>query len=368
MEIEIRLRALLRKHGYDAHGIQETLAKHCHCHRHSIAKLMLNKATNPSLETLGALCDWLAARMPKEDLPRALFGAKPDKLWRLIIDAKRATVYLGEYHQISDDPKSTPMAVRWLSRRDVEVVGALTRAFSRKSDGHHPVLTMKYVPVRYSEHAGLPRRELTKDVEFSRAVFANMRSEARNDVSLIIGSQRVSHVTEHLVADLFGCEPFRAIRGARPGVPFHLVFRGKKGLSPFGSCFGGLRNPPGRTGRVEPGIYYLDAAEQWCHCPWESERVDSGVVITSYHSNVNSLELAIFGFSGRGTEAIGRSLIKDSQRFWGSEVESGNRRVGVYICRFDLIERQSPKQGEVVEAENLKVTPLTAKVLERYVR
>lgn len=368
MQIEIRLRALLRKYHLNVHGVQEELAKFCKCHRHSIGKLLRNDAQNPSLETLGKVSEWLGARIPSEQFPQALFGAKPAKLWSMITEAAKATVYLGEYHEIASDPDTSPGAVRWLSRRDVEVVGALTRAFSTpaRTGGHQPVMVMKYVPVRYAIHANLPKRELKKDIKYSEAVFRQMRREPNHEVSLVIGSQRVSHVTELLVSDVFHCPPFKPVKGPTPGAPFHLVFRGRDRIVP--SCFGGLKNPPGRKGRIVPGIYFLGARSQWDHCPWVSRETDGGIVITSYEPSSKSLELALFGFSGRGTEALGRALVDDSEPFWGHEVAANGRLVGVYVCRFNLAERIIPDQGEVTEAKDLEVIPLSRKVLKRFLK
>lgn len=373
MQLEIRLREILREHGLDKHGVQEEAARFCGTHRHSIRKILDNEASNPSLKLLGKLCDWLVMKLPPAaaaDLPARLLGARPAELWRMIASARQARIYIGEYHEISGDPDASPVVVRWLSRRDIEVVGALTRALSTASrtGGHQPVVAMRYVPVRYVPHAELPRRQLQEDIDSSAAIFRQMRREAAGDVSVIIGSQRVSHVTEHLVADLFGCEPFKPIApGSAPRVPVHLVFRGRERTVP--SCFGGLRNPPGRTGRIKPGIYYLDRKDRWVHCPWEYGRIDGGIVITSYQPSTRSLELAVFGFSGRGTEALGRALIKNCEPFWDKkEVDSNDRRVGVYICRFALTEHVLRDRGEVIEAADLHVIPLDPKVLKRYLR
>ncbi len=368
MQVEIRLEALLKKHNLYTRGVQEALAKHCGCHRHSIGKLMRNEAVNPSLKILGMISDWLAERIDSAQLPQELFGARPAKLWSMITEAEKATVYLGEYHEIASDPDTSPGAVRWLSRRDVEVVGALTRAFSTpaRTGGHQPIVVMKYVPVRYAIHAALPKRELNKDIKYSETVFSQMRRAPNHEVSLVIGSQRVSHITELLVSELFHCAPYRPVKGPKPGVPFHLVFRGRERAVP--SCFGGLTNPPGRRGKIVPGIYFLDKKSQWGHCPWVSKETDGGIVITSYHPGSTSLELAIFGFSGRGTEALGRELVRDCEPFWGHEVDAHGRLVGVYVCRFNLAERVIPDQGEVTEARDFEVIPLDKRILTRYLK
>ncbi len=371
MQIEIRFREILREHGLDKHGNLTEVAKFCKVHRHSVRKVVNNEATNPSMELLGKLCAWLVMKLPPEavkDLPQRLFGAKPAELWRLITEARRAAIYLGEYHDVSQDPETSPNAIRWLSRRDVEVVGALTRGLSAASQigEHQPVVVMRYVPVRYTVHAELPKQELQKDISFSTGVFKQMRREAEGDVSVIIGSQRVNHIIEHLVADLFGCEPFKKAQGDKPRVPFHLVYRGQERA--VLSCFGGLKNPPGRRGPIKPGIYYLDRKSNWVHCPWESSRVDAGIIITSYDLGTKSLELAVLGFSGQGTEALGRELVKDCSPFWGKEVKSKGRAIGVYVCRFELTEQIVPDRGEAIAAKDMTVVALDAKVLRQYLR
>ena len=103
MEIEIRLKQVLKEHKLDKHGVTKKIASDCGVHRHTIGKLYRNQLSHPSLEVLGKVCKWLMAHdVPGDELPQALFGARPSELWQAITAPGSVTIYLGEYQQVAE--------------------------------------------------------------------------------------------------------------------------------------------------------------------------------------------------------------------------------------------------------------------------
>jgi len=262
MLIEMRLKKILRDHGLDRRRITQDIAHGCNVHRHTIGKLYRNQLSNPSLKVLGDLCDWLQSNgVPAAELPHALFGLRPSKLWEAVAGPGKVTLYLGEYQQTVGEMQ--PML--WISRRDATVAGEIIQKLSRPAG---PDGTRRFPTVR----------------------------------------------TEY--------------------VPFHLCSREKDRAVP--SCFGGAENPPGCKGPFEPGILYLDARGSWVRCPWKPGEEDAGILILTRDPGTESLEMALFGFSGKGTEALGWHLAHGSDEFWPPYVDFKGRQVGVYVCRVNI--------------------------------
>ena len=82
----------------------------------------------------------------------------------------------------------------------------------------------------------------------------------------------------------------------------------------------------------------------------------------------NALVLAVFGFSGYGTEALGQWLIEHGDDFWDHEVAGTKFRVGVYICRLRVSETTTARGDREVEVKKAEVVPMDAKVLKRRLR
>jgi hypothetical protein len=46
--------------------------------------------------------------------------------------------------------------------------------------------------------------------------------------------------------------------------------------------------------------------------------------------------MAVFGFGGRGTEALGELLLRSPDRFWPPCCDKNGRQVGIYVCEFSF--------------------------------
>ena len=191
-----------------------------------------------------------------------------------------------------------------------------------------------------------------------------MRSKRLYSTAVLIGSQRVNHLAELLVADLFGCVPFHALK--RKGqVPFYTIYRDWD--RPVPSCFGGRETLPGSRKHVPPGIYYLDENDNWVDCSWKDNEQDAGIVITHYEPGTQALEMAIFGFSGRGTACLGAELIKNPDAFWPpyASTKDENRKIGVYLCKFQLDSRATNDQTTETLYTSCQVIPLAEDILAK---
>jgi hypothetical protein len=365
MKISINLRGVLVEYGLDSHGIILEIAKALDVNRHAIGKLYNGRATSISLDLLGRLCAWLAGReVPMDQLPGALFTAGRTALWDAIAQSQgEVTVYLGEY-QSRRDPVT---GFRWISRRDSSVTATVVQELSRGAQGRFPAppLKLEYVPFRYSpEDLNIDETLFAQDIERTRMMFAAMQAKSKPGTTIIIGSQRVNYLLEYFIAELFGCQPFSS-PSREAHVPFFSVYRRSDLHTP--SCFGGRHNPFRRKERAEPGLHYLKAPGTWTSCPWKLGEKDAGIVITMNDIQNKAITLAIFGFTGRATEAIAEQLLLKEKEFWPPCVRIKSREIGIYVC--DLSYAPSNEEYEsqgLVDVKDCKVNAMSEQTLKGF--
>ena len=90
------------------------------------------------------------------------------------------------------------------------------------------------------------------------------------------------------------------------------------------------------------------------------------MVITVYEPGTECLEMAMFGFSGRGTESLGRELLRGTDPFWPPYAACRGRQVGIYVCEFDMGLDPPGQMGGAAFAQDFKVTPISEAVLSEY--
>lgn len=368
MEIEILLKKILMKHGLDTHGVIQEIAAACGMHRHTIGKIYRNQVKNPSLEVLGRICRWLESK-GVQGLPGALYGARPPKLWEALAAPGGVRIYLGEYQSIDE----VSPARRWVSRRDLAVAGQIIEELCRM---HRPngggaasrvqplVVMTDFVPFHFtSRSANVEGTQFEEDIRRARVIYRRMCSPDAPESAVLIGSQRVDYLVEYLVADLFNCTPFHPPDDRRP-VPFRFVYRTYD--RHVRSCFGVPHRPTDGGPSRPPGTYYVDENDRWQSCPWLNDEGGAGILITVYHPGTRTMHMAVLGFTGRSTEAIGTKLERDPESFWPPTIAYQGRRIGVYICRTTIAQSATPDTPAYYEVD--EIIALNKQILGKYLR
>jgi hypothetical protein len=236
----------------------------------------------------------------------------------------------------------------------------------RELEAQRVRIGIEYVPLRFRQDAMEPEpTDLVEEIDTAKRMFSDMRPPHRHRSTILLGSQRVNHLVELFVADTFRCTPFHQLKRGRPKVPFYLVYREDDRAVP--SCFGGPQHPPSCAKPSGPGIYF-DSPDGWIACPWIENEQDAGVIIVVRDLGTEALEMAVFGFSGQGTEAVGEELFKHPNRFWPPGIEVDGNQVGVYICRFSFTEQATADDGGDTIITDAEVIQLDEQVLRKYVR
>jgi hypothetical protein len=211
---------------------------------------------------------------------------------------------------------------------------------------------------------------------------------------MLIGSQRANYLVEYFVADLFGCQPFVS-NVKKPAVPLYLRNRTFDRLIP--SCFGGRDNPAWVDKTNKCGIWFEDENNRWRLFEWERDKQDSGAVITV--RSAGSMRIALFGFTGRSTNAICNELIRRPENFWPVNAQDfeddeksplkaakkkrasrkkanpptaivrNSNEIGIYICRVYFSEPENdaePWAAKDFDKDKVEVKPFHRSVLEKY--
>lgn len=364
MEVEIRLRRVLVEHKLDHHGIIGEIAEDVDLDRRVISKYYTGKAPTYSPDVLGRLCDWLGRKgVPVDELPGLLLGAKASELWPTVAAKKRVHLYLGAYHHLREPAP----ARRSVSSSDTAVATDLIARVTKtaaKMD-FHPEILLHYTPLRFPlTEPDLGAQPLVHDIVVAARAFNEMKNHTAAASSFLIGSQRVNYLLECFVADLCGCKPFQMPKQRK--VPFFLVYKKTDHKPP--SCFGGVQNPFFAGQRSVPGLHYVQKGGRWRACPWDKDRSDAGVVIVTHNEHTRAVEIAVFGFSGRATEALGKELMLRGKDYWPPQVETRTKKIGIYICLLEFKGKNaSAKQAlHDTHACKCRVIPLDERVLKNH--
>jgi len=363
MEVEIQLAKLMKEYDLLRRGIAQRMANEIGVHRHTIRKLLANQLKNPRLDTLGFICDWLQRNgVPSDRLPHSLLGVRPSDLGQAIATSGLVSIYVGEFHQM-DPPTRTR---RWIAQHDAVAMAKVVQWLSDVGSDRRRNLNVgiEYVPFRFVKGAPRVRDEhLNEDRRAAEQVFQRMMQTGMHRSAILLGSQRANHVVEVLVADLFGCEPFAPV-GRTPRIPFYLTYRDDDRNVP--SCFGGSEPPPWCRTPTGPGIYYMDKGRRWNALPWKDHQQDGGLIIIMRDVSTQAMQMAMFGFSGWGTELLGGQLLHGTSKLWPLPVQVGGRQVGIYVCCFSSPAHADGDGCTEARVKDTKIIALDAGILEGY--
>jgi hypothetical protein len=365
MKIEFQLQDFLREHGFDKHGVINTLAAEMGTTRQNVSRMYNGRAKKISLDHLGKLCTWLVDKhkVNPNRLPGALFNCQRASLWEAIRrHSDKTTIYLGEYLSV----KGPKIIWRWISRRDSEVASAVVQALSSNPEGlSNTGINIKYVPLRYSpELLDVDEQVLKQDIRRTEVIYKKLRGGSDPVTAIFIGSQKVNHLLEYFVADLFDCRPF-IIGSGQVGVPFYYIYRESDQKIP--SCFGGTHNPAVTRNKSKPGIHYINKAGKWSIAPWVQGQQDSGIVISLKDNNDHFMALSIFGFTGRATQAIGERLDAWAENFWPPTALIKSKEIGIYICKLQYAPEKADDDQGRIELNSFDILPLSKQTIKRFV-
>ncbi len=364
MAINIRLKEVLRSIDKDSHGIIQDMARALDVDRHKISDLYNNRATSIRLDLLGRITEWLEMQgVPSNELLGELFGTQPSQLWEAIGSSESVAFYLGENRQT----KGPAAAWRWISRRDAATAGRFIQQLSAHNQNLaiRPEFRHEYVPFRYEgNNYDISQEPLKSDIRRARGIYDAMCRKRQGQSKILVGSQRVNYLLEFWIAELFNCKPFVESKKG-PKIPFFFVYRESDRRVP--SCFGGAYNPYCPKDSNIAGVHYMTRADRWATSAWEKGKSDAGLIILVHDPRIKSIQMAVFGFTGIATEAMGDALIYNETKFWPPPFSIKGREIGVFVCVLDFkISNSEDSHDQVVKTENCKILPISESLLKKF--
>jgi hypothetical protein len=400
MIVELRLQQVLDQYGLNWHGVEQSIADSCGLHRHTVGKMYRGESKNPSLYNLSVISGWLIENgVPADILPGALLGFKPASLWKAVGKTTSVTVCLGSYNHIIAQKQSVKPdpAHMTVALHDATAYSKISRVLTSEVEvgGARPTVITQHVPFHFHHNSQEVEGDwFNEDKRSSKQIYQEVMGKVPLNTVMLIGSQRANYLVEYFVADLFGCQPFVPDL-KKPCVPLYLRYRTFDRLVP--SCYGGRDNPAWVKKTSKCGIWFPDENDQWHLYEWKKAEQDSGAVITV--RSAGSMRIALFGFSGRSTNAICNELIRRPENFWPldpADLENaeanrqtpGKRKrvsrkkmnppttairnsneIGMYICRVNFCKPENnaePWSAEDFDRDTVDVKPFHRSVLEKY--
>lgn len=330
--IKFSIRRLLNRHGHAVErGMIADIADKTRIHINTAMKYFNGiELQAVHLDVLTKICDYLRERGIEAELPASLFYN--DTLWDGLKDLQ-ITFFVGANRFEGEDPAYEGR----VARHDHQAQTLLATRLAQLRPAVGAETNEEFVEYDHiSERGSDPPSKESEDK--ATALYARYFSSNRKLKGTIsVASQKSNLVSELFVADTFREEPFK--KSDDPKVPFFLVAR--EDDLPFRSCFGG-KEPPAAIARAHaPGIHFrMDGS--WGHSiEWYEDTQDAGAILIRHRPVADVIDVAIFGFSAKGTCIVAKHFIEGHEeitKFWDEPIDpkAQHPRIGLFLCEIAL--------------------------------
>jgi DNA-binding Xre family transcriptional regulator len=343
-------------------GVNEQIRKRTGLSLAKIRSLRKNTAKSISLETLEKICAFLITEchIPPEELFGKLFGIAPAEFWTMFRSVTSSFFQVQICQGVRNDPKIAEP--RWINAYDAYLSATFIRHLMASDSQRQPdveqCLCRSYVDERHAKEISAEAKRLHK----------RFRDDSGSRALVCIGSVKSLPVSECVLAELFGTEPFiprdKGRRLHNRSIP--VFFRYRENDPTIPSALGGREfRLPAADGRA--GIAYEVDEKHWQFCPI-SETEDAALIFYVNRPPEETVELVLAGFSGRATGAIAMGLSDLVSQFWPPSFIQPHLMVGAFIVRYEFAppsSRQLEQHPILVEPSNVEVIPLSGDVLAR---
>ena len=371
--------------------------------RHQVAALLKNEVKYIPMEAIGKLCDYLLARglATPHELPGVLFSLEPENFWELLARRHWLEICLG----VRRDEPSDTLDDAWVVASDSVLFGKLLNGVTalrttgpREGAGADefspleaapPVAPVAAIAPSIEESGDLPDPVISHPELISQSLVwspssnvlgdyvgmaKNVKGEFWNrkgDKALVsIGSSKSNPVSELVISEVFGCEPFQTQDDvSAPGkrrCPIFLRYRDQD-PSYLVSCCGGHRLAVDHEAK-HAGIYYELPNGKWEICPWDPVKYDAAFVFYVHRESQGVLEMVLGGYSGRATRLLAQNLDRHAEKFWPPVFEGHGLEIGAFIVKFELDEKKESRDQNLLAANDsprVEVIRLDPEVIDR---
>jgi len=360
-------------------GTIKSIVEHTGLDRHQVANLLKNEVKYIPLQALSRLCDYLIEHgyVTADQLPGVLFAVEPESFWELLARRRRLELCIGVRRANREEWAEGA----WVVASDSLLLGALLNGVStlggaaqhstggdaansqeRRTSAPHPEHIRQSLV--WSPGQGTPEEVANR----ADIVFGKFARSPHDKALLCLGSTKSNPVVELVLAESFGCQPFKSQddveNATERSCPIWFRYRDED-PKPL-SCVGGVTLAQD-TGSSEPGIYYEGPGGKWDHVPWQDSDQDAAMVFYIHRESQGRLEMALGGFSGRATRLLARTLATDAQSFWPPVYVGQGISIGAYIVQytFNSMDNQDRDILETELTATSRVIPVDGEAIRR---
>ena len=361
MRVRFRLAEILEEFRDSGRGTVKRIATETRLERHQVSALLKNEVQYLSLNSLGAICDYLINihHMNPADLPGRLFQLEPEGFWEFISEKQLLVMSFGVRQEMHDT------GVLWVPAADSYLQGTLLHELygtetpprlrpdegdansspPRKTAAEPGPRFDQYMVRSCSTQSSQPQE--VRDAEFQQMKEEATRSYekfheiAGNKALICLGSVKSNGLCERVISRAFSREPWvtedGALHAGQRACPFYYRYRDKDVNVP--SCQGGrnlAKQIPGLDhGADVPGIYFERAPGQWDGIPSNDER-EPALIFYTYRPPLGVVEVVLGGFSTEGTFLLAQHFHKIVAEIWPPTDIQPTRETAAFVVDFHL--------------------------------
>ncbi len=352
-------------------GTIKAIVEYTGLDRHQVSALLRNEVKYIPLQALSRLCDYLIehGHVSPDQLPGALFAVEAEDFWELLARRKRLDLCVGV--RCEDELPETA----WVVASDSVLLGELLNGVSTLGGAaRHRFQGAEGAARPHPEHLKQSlvwspgQRDFEEVRRRAEEAYRDFGGSAGDKALLCIGSVKSNPVVEIVMAETFGCEPFRS----QDGVPTvddrscPIFMRYREHDPHHESCSGGLQLAANKPSS-KPGIYYETKDGSWKVCEWDEQERDAAFVFYIHRESQGRLEMALAGFSGRSTRLLAKTLASRAQDFWPPIYDAHGVQVGAFVVQYTLATPHDQAR-DILRTDlvaSTKIIPLDREVIER---
>lgn len=358
-------------------GTIKSIVEHTGLDRHQVANLLKNEVKYIPLQALSRLCDYLIEHgvVTADQLPGVLFAVEPENFWELLARRRRLELCMGVRRA---NPNEWAEGA-WIVASDSLLLGSLLNGVSTLGGAAQHIrgesaTQERKISVPHPEHiqqslVWSPGQDTPEEVhDRAEVVFSRFDKSPHDKALLCLGSTKSNPVVELVLAESFGCQPFKPQDDLdspdQRSCPIYFRYRDEDPKPQ--SCAGGVSLAKGHETK-EPGIYYEAEGGKWEHVAWREADQDAALVFYIHRESQGRLEMALGGFSGRATRLLARTLASDAQSFWPPVYVGQGISIGAYVIQytFNSADNQSRDILETELTATARVIPLESEAIRR---
>ncbi|MCA9070611.1 MAG: helix-turn-helix transcriptional regulator, partial [Planctomycetaceae bacterium] len=365
-----RLAEILNEFRDTGRGIIKKISDETGLERHQVSALLKNDVQYLSLNSLGAICDYLINihHMNVYELPGRLFALEPEDFWAFLSEKQSLVMSFGVRQELQET------SILWVPAADSFLQGTLLHELygtepPPSPETANPISSPPFDQgPRFDQYmvrscsSQLNSSHSIRDGEFQQMkreatnAYEKFHSIAGNKVLICLGSVKSNGLCELVIAKGFSVDPWvsqdHTVSASQRPCPFFIRFR--EGDVNLPSCQGGKQFHLDNCGDQHldntPGLYFERNPGEWDVVPSDENR-EPALIFYSYHPPSGVVEIVMGGFSTEGTFLLAQHLRKIVPAIWPPEHITPSRETGVFVVDFQLKPQTNANDSPVTPSE-----------------